>query len=393
MENAVIVSAARTPVGSFNGSLASVGTVDLGKLVIAETLSRAGVESGLVDEVVMGNVLQAGLGQNPARQAALAAGLADSVPAYTVNKVCGSGLKTVALAAQSIAAQNVEVVIAGGMENMTRAPYLLDSRARWGYRMGNQQVIDTMVHDGLTCATNHYHMGITAENIAQKYQISRQEQDELALRSQQLAAQAVAAGVFDAEIVPVTIKSRKGETVFARDEYPRAEATAEALAKLKPAFSADGTVTAGNSSGINDGAAAVLVMAESKAKELGLQPLARIRSYASAGVSPALMGLGPVPATQKALQKAGLALTDIDLVEANEAFAAQFLGVGRELHFDMDKTNIHGGAIAIGHPIGASGTRILVSLLYGMQAKDVQFGLATLCIGGGQGIAMIVERM
>lgn len=393
MENAVIVSAARTPVGSFNGSLASVSTVDLGKLVIAETLSRAGVESGLVDEVVMGNVLQAGLGQNPARQAALAAGLADSVPAYTVNKVCGSGLKTVALAAQSIAAQNVEVVIAGGMENMTRAPYLLDSRARWGYRMGNQQVIDTMVHDGLTCATNHYHMGITAENIAQKYQISRQEQDELALRSQQLAAQAVAAGVFDAEIVPVTIKSRKGDTVFARDEYPRAEATAEALAKLKPAFSADGTVTAGNSSGINDGAAAVLVMAESKAKELGLQPLARIRSYASAGVSPALMGLGPVPATQKALQKAGLALTDIDLVEANEAFAAQFLGVGRELHFDMDKTNIHGGAIAIGHPIGASGTRILVSLLYGMQAKDVQFGLATLCIGGGQGIAMIVERM
>lgn len=393
MENAVIVSAARTPVGSFNGSLASVGTVDLGKLVIAETLNRAGVESGLVDEVVMGNVLQAGLGQNPARQAALAAGLADSVPAYTVNKVCGSGLKTVALAAQSIAAQNTEVVIAGGMENMTRAPYLLDSRARWGYRMGNQQVIDTMVHDGLTCATNHYHMGITAENIAQKYQISRQEQDELALRSQQLAAQAVAAGVFDAEIVPVTIKSRKGDTVFARDEYPRAEATAEALAKLKPAFSADGTVTAGNSSGINDGAAAVLVMAESKAKELGLQPLARIRSYASAGVNPALMGLGPVPATQKALQKAGLALTDIDLVEANEAFAAQFLGVGRELHFDMDKTNIHGGAIAIGHPIGASGTRILVSLLYGMQAKDVQFGLATLCIGGGQGIAMIVERM
>lgn len=393
MENAVIVSAARTPVGSFNGSLASVGTVDLGKLVIAETLNRAGVESGLVDEVVMGNVLQAGLGQNPARQAALAAGLADSVPAYTVNKVCGSGLKTVALAAQSIAAQNAEVVIAGGMENMTRAPYLLDSRARWGYRMGNQQVIDTMVHDGLTCATNHYHMGITAENIAQKYQISRQEQDELALRSQQLAAQAVAAGVFDAEIVPVTIKSRKGDTVFARDEYPRAEATAEALAKLKPAFSADGTVTAGNSSGINDGAAAVLVMAESKAKELGLQPLARIRSYASAGVSPALMGLGPVPATQKALQKAGLALTDIDLVEANEAFAAQFLGVGRELHFNMDKTNIHGGAIAIGHPIGASGTRILVSLLYGMQAKDVQFGLATLCIGGGQGIAMIVERM
>lgn len=393
MEHAVIVSAARTPVGSFNGSLASVGTVDLGRLVIAESISRAGVDAGLVDEVVMGNVLQAGLGQNPARQAALAAGLNDTVPAYTVNKVCGSGLKTVALAAQAIAAKDAEVVIAGGMENMSRAPYLLSSGARWGFRMGNQQVIDTMVHDGLTCATNHYHMGITAENIAQKYQISRQEQDELALRSQQLAAQAVAAGVFDAEIVPVTIKSRKGEVVFARDEYPRAEATAEVLAKLKPAFRTDGTVTAGNSSGINDGAAAVMVMAESKARELGLQPLARIRSYASAGVDPALMGLGPVPATQKALQKAGLSLADIDLIEANEAFAAQFLGVGRELNFDMDKTNVHGGAIALGHPIGASGTRILVSLLYGLRKRDVQLGLATLCIGGGQGIAMIVERM
>lgn len=393
MEHAVIVSAARTPVGSFNGSLASVGTMDLGRLVIAESISRAGVDAGLVDEVVMGNVLQAGLGQNPARQAALAAGLNDTVPAYTVNKVCGSGLKTVALAAQAIAAKDAEVVIAGGMENMSRAPYLLGSGARWGFRMGNQQVIDTMVHDGLTCATNHYHMGITAENIAQKYQISRQEQDGLALRSQQLAAQAVAAGVFDAEIVPVTIKSRKGEVVFARDEYPRAEATAEGLAKLKPAFRADGTVTAGNSSGINDGAAAVMVMAESKARDLGLQPLARIRSYASAGVDPALMGLGPVPATQKALQKAGLSLTDIDLIEANEAFAAQFLGVGRELNFDMDKTNVHGGAIALGHPIGASGTRILVSLLYGLRKRDVQLGLATLCIGGGQGIAMIVERM
>ena len=393
MEHAVIVSAARTPVGSFNGSLASVGTVDLGRLVIAESISRAGVDAGLVDEVVMGNVLQAGLGQNPARQAALAAGLNDTVPAYTVNKVCGSGLKTVALAAQAIAAKDAEVVIAGGMENMSRSPYLLDSGARWGFRMGNQQVIDTMVHDGLTCATNHYHMGITAENIAQKYQISRQEQDGLALRSQQLAAQAVAAGVFDAEIVPVTIKSRKGEVVFARDEYPRAEATAEGLAKLKPAFRTDGTVTAGNSSGINDGAAAVMVMAESKARELGLQPLARIRSYASAGVDPALMGLGPVPATQKALQKAGLSLADIDLIEANEAFAAQFLGVGRELNFDMDKTNVHGGAIALGHPIGASGTRILVSLLYGLRKRDVQLGLATLCIGGGQGIAMIVERM
>ena len=393
MENVVIVSATRTPVGSFNGSLASVSTIDLGKIVITEALKRAGVDGTHVDEVIMGNVLQAGLGQNPARQAALNAGLADSIPAFTVNKVCGSGLKTVALAAQAIAAGDAEIIVAGGMENMSRAPFLLDSKARWGYRMGNQQIIDTMVHDGLTCATNHYHMGITAENIAEKYQISRQEQDELALRSQQLAAKAVADGVFDAEIVPVTIKTRKGDIEFARDEYPRAETTAEALAKLKPAFNKEGTVTAGNSSGINDGAAAVVVMTESKAKALGLKPLAKIRSYASGGVSPALMGMGPVPATQKALQKANLSLSDIDLIEANEAFAAQFLGVGRELKFDMDKTNIHGGAIALGHPIGASGTRILVSLLYGLQSQNKSLGLATLCIGGGQGIAMIVERM
>lgn len=393
MENVVIVSATRTPVGSFNGSLASVSTIDLGKIVITEALKRAGVDGTHVDEVIMGNVLQAGLGQNPARQAALNAGLADSIPAFTVNKVCGSGLKTVALAAQAIAAGDADIIVAGGMENMSRAPFLLDSKARWGYRMGNQQIIDTMVHDGLTCATNHYHMGITAENIAEKYQISRQEQDELALRSQQLAAKAVADGVFDAEIVPVTIKTRKGNIEFARDEYPRVETTAEALAKLKPAFNKEGTVTAGNSSGINDGAAAVVVMTESKAKALGLKPLARIRSYASGGVSPALMGMGPVPATQKALQKANLSLSDIDLIEANEAFAAQFLGVGRELKFDMDKTNIHGGAIALGHPIGASGTRILVSLLYGLQSQNKSLGLATLCIGGGQGIAMIVERM
>ena len=389
MENVVIVSATRTPVGSFNGSLASVSTIDLGKIVITEALKRAGVDGTHVDEVIMGNVLQAGLGQNPARQAALNAGLADSIPAFTVNKVCGSGLKTVALAAQAIAAGDAEIIVAGGMENMSRAPFLLDSKARWGYRMGNQQIIDTMVHDGLTCATNHYHMGITAENIAEKYQISRQEQDELALRSQQLAAKAVADGVFDAEVVPVTIKTRKGDIEFARDEYPRAETTAEALAKLKPAFNKEGTVTAGNSSGINDGAAAVVVMTESKAKALGLKPLAKIRSYASGGVSPALMGMGPVPATQKALQKANLSLSDIDLIEANEAFAAQFLGVGRELKFDMDKTNIHGGAIALGHPIGASGTRILVSLLYGLQSQNKSLGLATLCIGGGQGLSLI----
>ena len=293
MENVVIVSATRTPVGSFNGSLASVSTIDLGKIVITEALKRAGVDGTHVDEVIMGNVLQA------------------------------------------IAAGDAEIIVAGGMENMSRAPFLLDSKARWGYRMGNQQIIDTMVHDGLTCATNHYHMGITAENIAEKYQISRQEQDELALRSQQLAAKAVADGVFDAEIVPVTIKTRKGDIEFARDEYPRAETTAEALAKLKPAFNKEGTVTAGNSSGINDGAAAVVVMTESKAKALGLKPLARIRSYASGGVSPALMGMGPVPATQKALQKANLSLSDIDLIEANEAFAAQFLGVGRYTVYNL----------------------------------------------------------
>ncbi|AWM80231.1 acetyl-CoA C-acetyltransferase [Gammaproteobacteria bacterium ESL0073] len=392
MENIVIVSATRTAVGSFNGALANVEAVELGKIVIEEALKRAGIDANCVDEVIMGNVLQAGLGQNPARQALLRAGIHDTVPAFSVNKVCGSGLKTIALAAQAIAAQNADIIVAGGMENMSLAPYVLD-KARWGFRMGNQQVVDTLVNDGLTCATNHYHMGITAENIAEKYQISRQEQDALALRSQQRASKAVETGVFDKEIVPVTVKSRKGDIIFARDEYPKADSTAEGLAKLRPAFTKEGTVTAGNASGINDGAAAVVVMTESKAKALGLQPLARIRSYASAGVSPALMGLGPVPATQKALMKAGLSLQDIDLVEANEAFAAQFLGVGRELHFDMDKTNINGGAIAIGHPIGASGARILVSLLYSMAAKDVNLGLATLCIGGGQGIAMIVERV
>lgn len=392
MENIVIVSATRTAVGSFNGALANVEAVELGKIVIEEALKRAGINANCVDEVIMGNVLQAGLGQNPARQALLRAGIPDAVPAFSVNKVCGSGLKTIALAAQAIAAKNADIIVAGGMENMSLAPYVLD-KARWGFRMGNQQVIDTLVNDGLTCATNHYHMGITAENIAEKYQISRQEQDALALRSQQRASKAVETGVFDKEIVPVTVKSRKGDIIFARDEYPKADSTAEGLAKLRPAFTKEGTVTAGNASGINDGAAAVVVMTESKAKALGLQPLARIRSYASAGVSPALMGLGPVPATQKALMKAGLSLQDIDLVEANEAFAAQFLGVGRELHFDMDKTNINGGAIAIGHPIGASGARILVSLLYSMAAKDVNLGLATLCIGGGQGIAMIVERV
>lgn len=392
MTKTVIVSAARTAIGSFNGSLASVSAINLGKVVIEEALKRAALDAGAVNEVIMGNVLQAGLGQNPARQAALNAGIPSSVPAFTVNKVCGSGLKSIVLATQSILTGDNDIVVAGGMENMSQAPYLLGSKARWGLKMGNAELYDTMVNDGLTCATNHYHMGITAENIAEQYSISREEQDELALRSQKLATEANNNGDFEAEIVPVTISSRKGDIIFKQDEYPKADSTAEGLAKLRPAFKKDGTVTAGNSSGINDGAAALVLMSETKAKELGLKPLAYIRSYASGGVDPSIMGMGPVPATRLALQKAALQLSDIDLIEANEAFAAQFLGVGRELNFDMDKTNIHGGAIALGHPIGASGARILVTLLYSMLHRDKQLGLATLCIGGGQGTAVILER-
>lgn len=392
MTKIVIVSAARTAIGSFNGSLASVSAINLGKVVIDEALKRAALDAGAVNEVIMGNVLQAGLGQNPARQAALNAGIPSSVPAFTVNKVCGSGLKSIVLATQSILTGDNDIVVAGGMENMSQAPYLLGSKARWGLKMGNAELYDTMVNDGLTCATNHYHMGITAENIAEQYSISREEQDELALRSQKLATEANNNGDFEAEIVPVTISSRKGDIIFKQDEYPKADSTAEGLAKLRPAFKKDGTVTAGNSSGINDGAAALVLMSETRAKELGLKPLAYIRSYASGGVDPSIMGMGPVPATRLALQKAALQLSDIDLIEANEAFAAQFLGVGRKLNFDMDKTNIHGGAIALGHPIGASGARILVTLLYSMLHRDKQLGLATLCIGGGQGTAVILER-
>lgn len=391
MTKIVIVSAARTAIGSFNGSLASVSAINLGKVVIDEALKRAALDAGAVNEVIMGNVLQAGLGQNPARQAALNAGIPSSVPAFTVNKVCGSGLKSIVLATQSILTGDNDIVVAGGMENMSQAPYLLGSKARWGLKMGNAELYDTMVNDGLTCATNHYHMGITAENIAEQYSISREEQDELALRSQKLATEANNNGDFEAEIIPVTISSRKGDIIFKQDEYPKADSTAEGLAKLRPAFKKDGTVTAGNSSGINDGAAALVLMSEIRAKELGLKPLAYIRSYASGGVDPSIMGMGPVPATRLALQKAALQLSDIDLIEANEAFAAQFLGVGRELNFDMDKTNIHGGAIALGHPIGASGARILVTLLYSMLHRDKQLGLATLCIGGGQGTAVILE--
>lgn len=393
MKNSVIVSAARTAIGNFNGALAATSAIDLGVTAINAALERAQLDPQRVDEVIMGNVLQAGLGQNPARQALLKSGLADTVCGFTVNKLCGSGLKSVALAAQAIATGQAQAIIAGGMENMSQAPYLLDAKARWGYRLGDGQLSDSILHDGLLCAIHGYHMGITAENIAREYDISREMQDELALHSQRKAVAAMESGAFQKEIVPVTITSRKKTLVFDRDEFPKAETTAEGLAALRPAFDKEGTVTAGNASGINDGAAALVVMDESAALAAGLKPLARIKSWASGGVAPALMGMGPVPATQKALLQSGLQLSDIDLIEANEAFAAQFLAVGKVLGFDHQKVNINGGAIALGHPIGTSGARILVTLLHSLEAHDKTLGLATLCVGGGQGIAMIVERM
>ncbi|MDI9799831.1 acetyl-CoA C-acetyltransferase [Citrobacter koseri] len=393
MKNCVIVSAARTAIGSFNGALATTSAINLGATVIKAALERAQLDPQRVDEVIMGNVLQAGLGQNPARQALLKSGLAETVCGFTVNKVCGSGLKSVALAAQAIQAGQAQAIVAGGMENMSQAPYLLDAKARWGYRLGDGQLSDVILRDGLICATHGYHMGITAENVAREYGISREMQDELALLSQRKAVAAINSGAFQAEIVPVSVTSRKKTVVFERDEFPKADSTAEGLAALRPAFDKAGTVTAGNASGINDGAAALVVMEESAALAAGLTPLARIKAYASGGVAPALMGMGPVPATQKALQLSGLTLSDIDLIEANEAFAAQFLAVGKTLGFDPQKVNVNGGAIALGHPIGASGARILVTLLHALSARDKTLGLATLCIGGGQGIAMIVERM
>ncbi|ATM94191.1 3-ketoacyl-CoA thiolase [Yersinia frederiksenii] len=393
MDSIVIVSAVRTAIGSFNGALAPVSAVDLGAIVLREAMTRAGISGDHVDEVILGNVLQAGLGQNPARQALLKSGIPDSVSAYTVNKVCGSGLKSVALAAQAILAGDAQTILAGGMENMSQAPYLMDSKARWGYRLGDGQLFDVILKDGLMCATHDYHMGITAENVAQEYDITREAQDALALASQQKAVAAISNGAFAKEIVPVTVKNRKGDIIVATDEFPKAGTTAEGLAKLRPAFSKEGSVTAGNASGINDGAAALVVMSESRAKQLGLTPLARIRGYASGGVAPALMGMGPVPATLNVLKKTGLTLSDIDLIEANEAFAAQFLAVGKTLGFEAEKVNVNGGAIALGHPIGASGARILVTLLHALQARDKTLGLATLCIGGGQGTAMIIERL
>ncbi|MGX2949026.1 acetyl-CoA C-acetyltransferase [Frederiksenia canicola] len=393
MKNIVIASAVRTAIGSFGGSLSTVGAVELGSAVIKGTIEKSGVDIQLIDEVIMGNVLQAGLGQNPARQASLRSGIAQNVSAFTVNKVCGSGLKSVALAAQAIRAGDAKIIIAGGMENMSQAPYLLDSKSRWGYRLGNGSVDDVILKDGLICAENHYHMGITAENVAKKYGITREQQDQLAFESQRKAFAAMDSGAFDKEIIPIVVKSRKKEIVFNIDEFPKPDCSLEALANLRPAFDKAGTVTAGNASGINDGAAALLIVEEDFAKALGLPILARIKGYATGGVAPDIMGMGPVPATQKVLEKTGLKLSDIDLIEANEAFAAQFLAVGKELGFDVEKVNVNGGAIALGHPIGASGARILVTLLHALQARNKTLGLATLCIGGGQGIAMVIERI
>jgi len=393
MRDVVIASAVRTPIGKFGGSLKNVSAVKLGTIVIKEALKRANVKPELVNEVIMGNVLQAGLGQDPARQAAVYAGIPVEIPAFTINKLCGSGLRAVSLATQLIKVGDDDIVVAGGMENMSAAPYVMPS-ARWGQRMFDGKIIDEMVKDGLWDAFNNYHMGITAENIAEKWNITRQMQDEFAAASQQKAVAAIKSGKFKDEIVPVVIKDRKkGEIVFDTDEFPRDGVTVEGISKLKPAFKKDGgTVTAANASGINDAAAALVIMSADKAKELGIKPLAKITSYGSKGLDPSIMGYGPFHATKLALKKANLTVDDLDLIEANEAFAAQSLAVAKDLKFDMSKVNVNGGAIALGHPIGASGARILTTLLYEMQKRDSKRGLATLCIGGGMGTAIIVER-
>lgn len=392
MKEAVIISAVRTPIGSFGGSFKDIPAVQLGAIAAKEAIRKANVKPEIIDEVIFGNVLQAGLGQNVARQVSIAAGIPAEVPSMTINKVCGSGLKTVILAAQAVMLGEADVVLAGGAESMSMAPYILP-KARWGQRMGDDTLVDVMIHDGLWDIFNNYHMGITAENVAEQWNITREAQDKFALESQLRAEKAIKDGRFKDEIVPVEIPQRKGNPIVVdTDEFPRFGSTIEGLAKLKPAFKKDGTVTAGNASGINDGAAAVIVMSREKAEELGLKPLASIISFASAGVDPKIMGYGPVPASRKALKKAGMDIKDIDLVEANEAFAAQSLSVARDLELDMDKTNVNGGAIALGHPIGCSGTRILVTLIHEMIKRDVKTGLATLCIGGGQGTAMIIKR-
>lgn len=392
MQEVVIVAAGRTGIGSFAGSLSKIPAPELGAIVIKALLEKTGIAPEQVSEVIMGQVLAAGSGQNPARQALIKAGIPVHVPAMTINQVCGSGLKVTHLAAQAIACGDAEIVIAGGQENMSLAPHVLPG-AREGFRMGSATLIDSMVYDGLTDVYSQLHMGITAENIAEKYGISREEQDAFSVQSQNRAEAAQKAGRFADEIIPVVIPQRKGDPItFSRDEFIREGATLEGLGKLRAAFKKDGTVTAGNASGVNDGAAAVIMMSAAKAQELGLKPLARIKAYASAGVEPSIMGMGPVPATQRALARAGWSIADLDLIEANEAFAAQALGVTRELKWDTSKVNVNGGAIAIGHPIGASGCRILVSLLHEMQRRDAHKGLATLCIGGGMGVALLLER-
>jgi len=392
MNNVVIVSAARTAVGKFGGSLKDFNPGQLGSVVLKDALKKGKIEPSEVDEVIMGNVLGAGHGQNVARQSAIWAGIPEEVPSFTVGKVCGSGLKSVVLGAQSIMLGDADVVLAGGMESMSQAPYALKSN-RWGAKMGNGEVVDLMIHDGLWDIFNNYHMGVTAENVAEKYKITRQEQDEFSAKSQNKAEAAIKAGKFKDEIVPVGIPQPKGEPVlFDTDEFPRFGTTKETLGKLKPAFKKDGTVTAGNASGINDGAACVLLMSEEKARKNGLTPMAAIKSYGLSGVAPELMGLGPVGATQKALERAGISTDKLDLVELNEAFASQSIAVSRDLGLNPEHVNVNGGAIALGHPIGASGARILVTLLHELRRRNGTYGLASLCIGGGQGIAMVVKR-
>ena len=390
MVEVVIVGAARTPVGSFNGSLSALSAHELGAIAIGEALSRAKVDAKDVSEVIMGQILSAGAGQNPARQAAVAAGIPVESTAYGINQLCGSGLRSVALASQAIQTGDSTIVVAGGQESMSQSPHCIHLRN--GTKMGNGELIDIMIKDGLWDAFNGYHMGTTAENVAEQFQLTREQQDAFAASSQNKAEAAMSAGRFKDEIVPVTIKSRKGETVVDTDEYPKAGVTAEGLAGLRPAFSKDGTVTAGNASGINDGAAALVLMSSDEAKKRGLEPLARIVSWATAGVDPSIMGTGPIPASRLALKKAGWEVGDLDLIEANEAFAAQACAVNKDMGWDTDKVNVNGGAIALGHPIGASGARVLVTLLHEMQKRDAKKGLATLCIGGGMGIAMCVER-
>ncbi|MGH4124481.1 MAG: acetyl-CoA C-acetyltransferase [Clostridium sp.] len=392
MRDVVIVAAARTAIGSFGGALSKLSAVQIGTIAAKEAIKRSGVKPELIQEAIIGNVIQAGLGQNVARQISIYAGMSEESSALTINKVCGSGLRAVSMAAQFIMCGDADIVLAGGTESMSNAPYALPNN-RWGAKMGDGKIVDTMIKDSLWDAFNNYHMGVTAENIAEKWNITREDQDQFSLKSQLKAEKAIKAGKFKDEIVPVSIPQRKGDPIiFDTDEFPKAGSTIEKLRKLKPAFKKDGTVTAGNASGINDGAAMFIVMSKAKAEELGVKPLVTIKAYASSGVDPKIMGYGPVPASRKALEKAGMTVADLDLIEANEAFAAQSLAVAKDLGFNTDIVNVNGGAIALGHPVGGSGARILVTLIHEMIKRDSKTGLATLCIGGGQGTAIIVQR-